>query len=858
MSGLEPLVVRDFVPIGERANVAGSARFARLIREEKLDEAIGIARDQVAAGAAVIDVCMDDGMIDGAGWMRRFLLAAAAEPELARVPWMVDSSSFAVLEAGLQCVQGRALANSISLKEGEQEFLRRADLIRRYGAAAVVMLFDERGQADTFERKIEIAERAYNLLTANGFPVQDIVFDPNVLTIATGMAEHNDYAVDFIRATRWIKQNLPYARVSAGVSNLSFAFRGNSAVREAMHAVFLHHAVEAGLDMAIVNVATALTYSELEPNLRTLVEDVVLNRRADATERLTEFASSKSHQSGAEQGQTKVRPAAERRRRADDSQSESKSASTSVEARILDAFIHGNDTTIAADTLLAYGELGSALAVIERVLMPAMGEVGRLFGEGGLFLSQVVKSARTMRRAVDALAPYIKGTAAISGSPKLLLATVRGDVHDIGKNLVGIVAQTGGWQTIDLGVMVDAVKIADEAARNSVSAIGLSGLITPSLHEMTEVVRELERRGMRIPVLVGGAATSRLHTAVKIAPEYGGAVVHSRDASEGATVLSRLYGADSQAFIDSVRTAQQQEREGYESQKTVNETRQSFQPASGREEVADLSSEVPELCADRSFEARDSTKRTARAEKRGGAQGGYLSRQISDLEPHINWNMYLAAWGVRRNSDEGRRLLKDAAAMLERIDNEQALTIEGVASTFPAHSEGDDIIINEQLFIPMLRNEQTGMCVADWICGSVGAFAVTAGTGLAEFTEKLRAEGDDYGAMVAKLLADRLTEAFAETLPLSGVRFALGYPATPDHSLKREIFELLGVTEKTGMRLTQSYMIVPGEALCGIVVDHPDARYFSLGRLSSGQLADYARRRKMTIDEVKRLISNEL
>ncbi len=866
-AGLEPLTITpesNFVNIGERANVAGSARFARLIREGKYEEAVGIARDQVADGAQIVDVCMDDGMIDGPAAMTRFMNMAAAEPELARVPFMIDSSNWDVLEAGLRCTQGKSIVNSISLKEGEAEFLRRAALVRRYGAAAVVMLFDERGQADTCARKIEVAWRAYKLLMDNGFPADDIIFDPNVLAVATGIPEHDNYGVDFIEAVRWIKQNLPHAKVSAGVSNLSFSFRGNNTVREAMHSVFLYHAIAAGLDMGIVNAGMLQIYSDIEPRLLELTEDVVLNRRPDATERLSAYAEElKANGTDTKKTEEKeswrTKPLAE---------------------RISYAMLKGLDEHIGEDALEAYREAGSPLAVIDTMLMPAMGEVGELFGAGKMFLPQVVKSARVMRRAVDALSPYMKGCdTAVKSNGKVLIATVKGDVHDIGKNIVSVVMSCNGYEIIDLGVMVECERIVDEAEKNKVDAIGLSGLITPSLDEMIKVVRELERRGLHIPVIIGGATTSKLHTAVKIAPEYTNTVIHSRDASDNVRILAQLLGPDREKFVAETKAQQQVERELF------SVTVQNRHP-------------VPlEL---------------ARKNRYIKPAGGIVEPQhigrivfsdypVESAEPYIDWTYFFAAWDIKgtwpqifdspEKGAEARKLFDDAQSLLARIKTEHLLILNGTAGIFPARRNGDDIIITgtkgEEVRLPQLRNQTPGktvnLSVADYISDEgqdyIGAFAVTAGIGLKEFVEKLRAEGDDYNAIMAKLLADRLTEAFAEAVhefmrrvawgyqqkdispqdavrgKYRGLRYAFGYPATPDHSLKEEVFALLAVPQTTGMRLTENYMIEPGEALCGLMVADHEAEYFTLGPIGEDQFEDYARRRGKPANEIKRLIS---
>jgi 5-methyltetrahydrofolate--homocysteine methyltransferase len=866
LSGLEPLTItpeNNFVNIGERANVAGSAKFARLVRENKYDEAVAVARDQVGEGAQVVDVCMDDGMIEGAAAMTRFLNMAAAEPELARVPLVIDSSRWEVLEAGLRCVQGKSVVNSISLKESEAEFLRRARLVRRYGAAAVVMLFDERGQADTYERKIEVAERAYRLLTEDGFPPEEIIFDPNVLSIATGISEHDNYAVDFIEATRWIKQNLPHAKVSAGVSNLSFAFRGNNRVREAMHSVFLYHAIEAGLDMGIVNAGMLQIYSEIEPHLLELTEDVVLNRRADATERLAEYAEELKATSG------EVKP----------TESKDSWRTLPLAERISYAMLKGADEHSAEDALEALHELGSPLEVIDRLLMPAMTRVGELFGQGKMFLPQVVKSARVMRRAVDALAPFIKGDSESTKAGRVVIATVKGDVHDIGKNIVSVVISCNGYEVIDLGVMVERDKIIDEAVTVNADAVCLSGLITPSLEEMIGVVKELERRGLHIPVIVGGATTSRLHTAVKIAPEYSGVVIHSRDASDNAGILNRLLGADREEFIKEIKAEQAAERELY-AQASEKRTSVPLEVARGNRYVK---------TADKIAEPAH-TGRVV-----------FSDFPIERVEPYIDWTYLFAAWDIKgaypqilespEKGTEARKLFDDAQSLLAQIREQQLLRLEGVAGIFPARRDGDDIIVTDikgrEVRLPQMRNQSAGkkqnLSVADYVTDNgndfVGAFAVTAGVGLAELVEKFRAEGDDYNAIMAKLLADRLTEAFAEAVHefvrrvswgyqnediapadairgrYRGLRYAFGYPATPDHSLKREVFELLAVEQTTSMRLTENYMIAPGEALCGLVVADPEAEYFTLGAIGDDQITDYARRRDKTTAEIKKLIA---
>ena len=865
LSGLEPLRIvpeANFINIGERTNVAGSAKFARLIREGNYEEALSVARAQVDAGAQIVDVCMDDGLIDGPAAMRTFLNLMASEPEIARVPVMIDSSKWEVLAAGLEVTQGKSVVNSISLKEGEAEFLRRAGEIHRFGAAAVVMLFDERGQADTYERKIEVAARAYKLLTDNGFPAEDIIFDPNVLAVATGIPEHDGYAKAFIDATRWIKANLPHAKVSGGVSNLSFAFRGNNAVREAMHSAFLYHAIRAGMDMGIVNPQLVRVYSEIEPELLERIEDVILCRRADAAERLTEYAQ-------------EVRQTAETAPQAPDAW-----RAGTLGERIGYAMLKGMTDYIEQDALEGYETLGSPMAVIDTLLMPAMERVGTLFGEGKMFLPQVVKTARVMKRAVAALTPYIEqgSDSAAHNAGKVLIATVKGDVHDIGKNIVAVVMACNGYEINDLGVMVESERIVDEAVAWGAQSICLSGLITPSLDEMAHVCAELERRGLRIPVIIGGATTSDLHTAVKIAPVYSGAVIHSANASRNSQILAQLLGPDGDLYTDKIKADQQAMREDYARQLRIRDL-------------------VPLA------EARKN-RSTAPHEPVKPLHPGRMvfpDFDVADAEPFIDWNFFFPAWGLKgrypeildhpERGAEARKVFDDAQALLTRIRDERLLTLQGVVGIFPARSEGDDIWVTDakgrEKRFPMLRNQTRGQenrSLADFIAPAddwIGCFAVTAGIGLKELTEKFRTGGDDYSAIMAKLLADRLTEAFAEAVhtfvrrqmwgyetgeppapkqvvrgEYRGRRMAFGYPATPDHSLKREAFDLLAAEVTTGMRLTENWMIDPGEALCGLML--ADADYFSVGTVDAQQLEEYADRRGMEAETVKKIIPNNV
>ena len=867
LSGLEPLRIvpeANFINVGERTNVAGSARFARLIREHNYEEALSVARAQVEAGAQIVDVCMDDGLIDGVEAMRTFLNLMASEPEIARVPTMIDSSKWEVLRTGLEVTQGKSVVNSISLKEGEESFLRRAREIHRYGAAVVVMLFDERGQADTYERKIEVAARAYRLLTEAGFPPEDIIFDPNILAVATGIAEHDRYALDFIEAVRWIKAHLPYAKVSGGVSNLSFAFRGNNAVREAMHSVFLYHAIRAGMDMGIVNPQMLRLYDEIEPELLERVEDVILCRRPDASERLSEYAQQVHQTAG--QGQQapddawRAEPLAE---------------------RIAHALRKGITEHIEEDTLEGLRTLGSPMAVIDTLLMPAMEQVGTLFGAGKMFLPQVVKSARVMKRAVAVLTPYIErsGEQSSAKAGRVLIATVKGDVHDIGKNIVSVVMACNGYEIRDLGVMVEPSRIVDEAQAWPADCICLSGLITPSLDEMAHVCEELERRGLRIPVIIGGATTSELHTAVKIAPLYSGVVAHSLNASRNSLILSRLLGPDREAYAGEVKRRQEQLRAEYR-----------------RTEAARRLLPYAEV-----------KRRALEEEPHRPVEPLYPERMVfpdfdvADAAPYIDWNFFFPAWGLAgrypaildhpEKGAEARKLFDDAQALLHRIAEEHLLTLQAVVGIFPAHREGDDIVATDakgrNYRFAMLRNQTRGeqnRSLADFIAPEgdwLGCFAVTAGIGLKELTEKFRAAGDDYSAIMAKLLADRLTEAFAEVVHLfvrrrmwgyeggeqpspeeviaghyRGRRMAFGYPASPDHSLKREVFDLLAVERTTGMRLTENWMIDPGEALCGLLF--ADAEYFSVGHIDQEQLRDYAARRGLDEETLRRLLPNNL
>jgi 5-methyltetrahydrofolate--homocysteine methyltransferase len=881
LSGSQPFTQQRgiFIMIGERTNVAGSPQFARLVKQGKFEDAVAVARQQVENGANVIDICMDEGMIDGVAAMSRFLSLLASEPEVARVPFMIDSSKWEVIEAGLKCIQGKGIVNSISLKEGEEVFRDHARTILKYGAAAVVMAFDEQGQAAAYEDKIRIADRAYRILVDDiGFPPQDIIFDPNILTVATGMEEHNNYAVDFIRATRWIKQHLPHAKVSGGVSNISFSFRGNNTVREAMHSAFLYHAVAAGLDMGIVNAGMLEVYEEIRPELRELVEDVLLNRRPDSTERLVEFGEElKASSAGAAATEKKT----EQWRNA------------SVEDRISHALVKGIDEFIEADTEEARAKLGRPLDVIEGPLMAGMSVVGDLFGAGKMFLPQVVKSARVMKKAVAYLTPFMEAEKAllvaagheVRAQGKIVLATVKGDVHDIGKNIVGVVLACNNYHVIDLGVMVPCERILERAREEKADIVGLSGLITPSLDEMVHVAREMERQGFTLPLLIGGATTSRAHTAIKIAPHYSQPVVHVIDASRAVPVASSLLSDELKpAFLA-------QHRAEYESLR--------------RSHAAPRSNLVPiEVARARRTPIAWRAEDIPQPEFTG-------VRVLSDfplatLRGYIDWTPFFHTWELKgvyprilddpRQGEQARQLFAEANVLLDRIVGERLITARAVYGFFPAAATGDDVELYsdssrgevlERLHFLRQQSDREGAepcrSLADFIApGStglpdhIGAFAVTAGIGLRQLCDSFRARHDDYNAIMAEALADRLAEAFAECLhkrvrdewgygraenlttddliheKYRGIRPAPGYPASPDHTEKGTIWRLLDVEARTGIQITESFAMWPGSSVSGLYFAHPESRYFSIGKLGHDQVADYARRKAMSIAEIER------
>jgi len=891
LSGSQPFTQQPgvFIMIGERTNVAGSPKFARLVKEGKYEEAVSIARQQVENGANVIDICMDEGMIDGVAAMTRFLQLLASEPEVAKVPFMVDSSKWEVLEAGLKCLQGKGIVNSISLKEGEDKFRKNAAAVLKYGAAVVVMAFDEQGQAATYEDRIRVCERAYNILVNEvAFPPEDIVFDPNVLTVATGMDEHNNYAVDFIRATRWIKANLPHAKVSGGVSNISFSFRGNNKVREAMHSAFLYHAIAAGMDMGIVNAGMLDVYDEIDPELKVLVEDVLLNRRPDSTERLVEFGEALKSAGGAVASEKK----AEEWRNG------------TVEERLSHALVKGIDAYIELDAEEARVKLGRPLLVIEGPLMDGMSVVGDLFGAGKMFLPQVVKSARVMKKAVAHLTPYMeaeKAALVASGGiakaqGKIILATVKGDVHDIGKNIVGVVLACNNYDVIDLGVMVPCEKILERARAEKADLIGLSGLITPSLDEMVHVAREMERQGFKLPLLIGGATTSRAHTAVKIAPHYSEPVVHVLDASRAVPVTTSLLSEDNKpAFVAQHRADYEALRKAHAAPRpklvSLDEARQRRTPIEWRAE--DLS--VPEFEGVRVLD----------------------NFPLATLREFIDWTPFFHTWELKgvyprifdhpEQGAQARQIFAEANSLLDKIVAESLITARGVYGIFPANAAGDDVelytagtrrrVLERLHFLrqqanregPSNKTEAPCRSLSDFIAPKetglpdhIGAFAVTAGIGLKELCDKFRAAHDDYNAIMAEAIADRLAEAFAECLhkrvrdewgygrgealtideiiheKYRGIRPAPGYPACPDHTEKGTIWRLLNAQANTGIFLTESFAMGPGSSVSGLYFAHPESRYFSLGKIERDQAADYAERKGITLAEVERWLGPNL
>jgi len=869
--------------IGERTNVAGSPKFARLVKDGKYEEAVSVARQQVENGANVLDVCMDEGMIDGVTAMTRFLQLLASEPEVAKVPVMVDSSKWEVIEAGLKCLQGKGIVNSISLKEGEEKFRENAARVLKYGAAVVVMAFDEQGQAANYEDKIRVCERAYRILVDEvGFPPEDIIFDPNILTVATGMEEHNNYAVDYINATRWIKGNLPSAKVSGGVSNISFSFRGNNVVREAIHSAFLYHAIGAGMDMGIVNAGMLEVYEEIDPELKVLVEDVLLNRRPDATERLVDFGETLKGV-----GKAATEKKAEEWRNG------------TVEERLSHALVKGIDAYIEADAEEARVKLGRPLAVIEGPLMDGMGVVGDLFGAGKMFLPQVVKSARVMKKAVAHLTPFMekeKEARAAAGEVvkaqgKIVLATVKGDVHDIGKNIVGVVLACNNYEVIDMGVMVPCEKILERAKAVNADLIGLSGLITPSLDEMVHVAREMERQGFKLPLLIGGATTSRAHTAVKIAPHYSEPVVHIIDASRAVPVTTSLLSDEGKpAFVEKHRADYEAIRKAHAAPKqpviSIENARSRRTPIVWRAD--DIPS--PTFTGVRVLD----------------------NFPLNTLREFIDWSPFFHTWGLKgiyprifeykEQGAQARQLFEEGNALLDVIVENKLITARGVYGLFPANAVGDDVElyaddtrgkVRERFHFLRQQSNKEGSepcrSLSDFIAPKetglpdhIGAFAVTSGIGLKELCDSYRTKNDDYNAIMAEALADRLAEAFAECLhkcvrkewgyggaenlstaeliqeKYRGIRPAAGYPACPDHTEKGTLWHLLDVRANTGIQITESFAMWPGSSVSGLYFAHPESRYFSLGKIGRDQVADYAERKGMDVCEVERWLGQNL
>ncbi len=910
LSGLEPLIIRpetNFVNVGERTNVTGSKKFARLILNNQYEEALSVARQQVENGAQILDVNMDDALLDGVKAMTTFINLLQSEPDIAKIPIMVDSSKFEIIEAGLKCIQGRCIVNSISMKEGEEKFIEHAFICKAYGAAVIVMAFDEKGQADTLERKVEISERAYKILTEQvGFDPQDIIFDINVFAIATGLEEHNNYGVDFIEATRIIKQRHPLVKISGGVSNLSFSFRGNEHVRETMHSVFLFHAIKAGMDMGIVNAGQLVVYDEIEPSLKELCEDVILNRNNDnneATEKLIAFAETVKAKGKVQERDEKWRDA-------------------SVEERLKHALVNGITEYIDADTEEARVKYPKPLDVIEGPLMDGMNFVGDLFGAGKMFLPQVVKSARVMKKSVAVLTPYIEAEkeerrlAHIAagtineegaGAAKILLATVKGDVHDIGKNIVGVVLGCNGYDIIDLGVMVPTDKILEAAIHHKADIIGLSGLITPSLDEMVHVAKEMKRRGMKQPLLIGGATTSRMHTAVKIAPEYGNGVIHVLDASRSVTVAGSLLSNDSKpAFLEQTYGEYVKLKHGFDNKKSHKNYLPYTKALANKVNIdwATFQQVKPQFTGTKVFADFD----------------------LNELRQFIDWKPFFIAWEMHGNfpailSDEivgkeATKLYNDANALLDKIIAEKWLTAKGTIGFWEAGSEGDTVIVNrlpltdggEQLstvdgqryvHLEFLRQQiekapgQPNISLADFIApltnaplgdggDYLGAFAVTI-DGIEPHIKAFEANLDDYNKIMLQALADRLAEAFAECLHLKtrkeywgyatdehltndelihekylGIRPAPGYPACPDHTEKYKLFDLLNVSENIGITLTESLAMYPASSVCGWYFANPQSQYYGVGKIQPDQVEDYAKRKGMTLDEIERWLRQNM
>ncbi|MFM7839194.1 MAG: methionine synthase [Chitinophagaceae bacterium] len=875
LAGLESLVIRpetNFVNIGERTNVTGSKKFARLIREQLYEEALSVARQQVESGAQVLDVNMDDALLDGVKAMTTYLNLLQSEPDIARIPIMIDSSKFEIIEAGLKCVQGKCIVNSISLKEGEEKFIQQSTLCQAYGAAVIVMAFDEKGQADSKDRKVEICLRAYDILTRRvGFDPQDIIFDPNIFAVATGLEEHNNYGVDFIEATREIKTRLPLTRISGGVSNLSFSFRGNDPVREAMHSVFLFHAIKAGMDMGIVNAGQLVIYDEIEPRLRQLCEEVILNKNNDhnqATDALIAFAETVKGKDKEEKKEEAWRL-------------------NSVEERLQYALIHGITDFIEADTEEARSKFAQPLEVIEGPLMSGMNKVGDLFGAGKMFLPQVVKSARVMKKSVAYLTPYIEAQKKeASNAPKIVLATVKGDVHDIGKNIVGVVLGCNGYDIIDMGVMVPTEKILDRAEEEKADLIGLSGLITPSLDEMVHIAQEMKRREMKQPLLIGGATTSRMHTAVKIAPQYSEGVIHVLDASRSVTVAGSLLNKEQKKPFLVALKAEYENLAADFAQKKSSKQYLSLPEAQQNKCLINWNQyqpKAPQFTGTKSFDAFS----------------------LSTLRSYIDWTPFFLTWELNgkypqilqdeKVGKQAHSLLKDAQVLLDRLEKEQRVQVHGVIGFWPAAATGPDTVAlyngGTTVHLEFLRQQvkkaagQPNFSLADFLQPSsntvtasdhIGAFSVTV-SGTSHYIEEFEQRQDDYNKIMVQALADRLAEAFAEYLheqvrkeywgytheehlstealireEYSGIRPAPGYPACPDHTEKIKLFELLGGEKNTQIKLTESLAMYPAASVCGWYFSHPQSQYFGVGKILPDQLQDYAFRKQIPLEEATR------
>ena len=877
LSGLEPLILRpdsNFINIGERTNVTGSRKFARLIKEGNFEEALSVAREQVENGAQILDVNMDEGMINSEEAMTKFLNLLAAEPDIARVPIMIDSSKWSVIEAGLKCLQGKGIVNSISLKEGEEIFKDHAKKILMYGAAVIVMAFDEEGQADTFERKIKICERAYKILTEEvGFPPQDIIFDPNIFAVATGIEEHNQYALNYFEATKWIKKNLPLAKVSGGVSNVSFSFRGNDKIREAMHSAFLYHAIEAGMDMGIVNAGQLTVYEEIPKDLLELVEDVLLNRRKDATERLVDYANKVIQEEKTDKATEGWR-------------------NFSLEERLKYSLVNGITDYIEQDAKEALKKYPSVLDIIEGPLMNGMNQVGELFGSGKMFLPQVVKSARVMKKAVAELIPYLESEKSKTEESKsvqtILLATVKGDVHDIGKNIVGVVLGCNNYDVIDLGVMVPSDKIISTAIEKKVDVIGLSGLITPSLDEMVHVAKEMERMGLKIPLLIGGATTSRIHTAVKIAPEYSNVTIHVLDASKSVSVLSNLFNEESKLdYQKQIQSEYEKIRLEHNKKKAAREYL-SLEEARRNRLILDWKNYNP-----------------VKPLKPGITI--FNNVDLNTIRNYIDWSPFFSTWELKGKypsifndadyGSEAKRIFNDANKLLDKIIKEKSLTAKGIVGLFPANSFDDDIEIysdeNRKGILATLHTlrqqiikskDIPNIALADYIAPKlsgvndyIGMFAVTTGIGIEKIIEEFEKSHDDYCIIMTKAIADRLAEAFAEYLhelvrkeiwgyssdekfsnedligeKYIGIRPAPGYSAQPDHSEKLTIWKLLDVKNKIGIELTESMAMYPAASVCGLYFAHPEAKYFSVGKIGKDQVDDYRKRKGISLKEAEK------